>query len=140
MADPADLMNAWQDAIRDVGGTAASLVSGPAELANEVFESLQGQAKQLEQVLQRQLDFEQDLVTRALAPARVMLDVVDQATAAYQAQARAFRTTSASFAQLAELMDQQAELIQRASETLRDPVTALRSAVASGNGEAELEG
>lgn len=137
MADPTDLINAWQDAIRDVGGAAASLVSGPADLAGEIIGPLQEQAKQLERVLQRQLEFEQELVARALAPARVVLDIVDQANEAYRAQARAFRTTSASFAQLAELMDQQAELVERASETIRDPVAALRSAASSANDDAD---
>ena len=36
MPDPADLLNAWRDAIREVGGAAASLASAPAGRASDV--------------------------------------------------------------------------------------------------------
>jgi hypothetical protein len=128
MADPSDLLTAWQDAIREVGGIAASLVSGPAGLAGDVRSVLQRQTEQLERVLQRQLEFERELVARASAPARAALELVEQATVAYRAQAKAFRAASVSFGQLAELIEQQAELVERASAAIRDPVAALRSA------------
>ena len=47
MASPTDLLKAWQDAIGEVGGAAASLVSGPAGAAGELLSPLQEQAKQL---------------------------------------------------------------------------------------------
>jgi hypothetical protein len=130
MADPADLFKAWQDAIREVGGVAASLVSAPAGLAGDLLGPLQRQAELLEQVLQRQIDFE-----RALAPARAALDLVDQAASTMRAQATAFRAASLSFGQAAELLEQQAEIIERAGGTLRDPVAALRSAQDAVRGE-----
>ena len=57
MADPADLLKAWQHAIRDLGGVAASLASGPAGAASDLVRPLQHQAELLQQVLQRQLEF-----------------------------------------------------------------------------------
>ena len=36
MPDPADLLKAWQHAIRDLGGIAASLASGPAGAAGDL--------------------------------------------------------------------------------------------------------
>ena len=128
MPDPNDLLKAWQDAIREVGRAAGSLVSRPAGMAGDVLEPLQRQAEQLERVLQRQFEFERELLERVVAPARAALDLADQATAAFRAQSVAFRAASVSFGQLAELMEQQAELMERASTTLRDPVAAMRAA------------
>ena len=80
MADPADLLRAWQNAIRDVGGVPASLAAGSAGVAGDLLRPLQRQGELLQQVLQRQLEFERELVSRAVAPLRASLDLVDQAT------------------------------------------------------------
>jgi flagellar motor switch protein FliG len=135
MPDPADLLKAWQDAVGEVGSAAASLLAGPAGVAGEVLGPLQSQAQLIERVLQSQLDFQRELLTQALAPARLALDIVDQVTEAYRAQATAFRSASASFTQLADLIEQQAELLERTSAAIRDPVAALRSAAAEADSE-----
>ena len=127
MADPADLLRAWQSAIRDVGGVAASLASAPAGVAGDLLRPLQRQAELLEQVLQRQLDFERELLHRATAPLHSTLELIDQATGTLHAQATSFRAASTTFHQLAALMDQQAELLQSAGDTMRDPFAAFRS-------------
>jgi hypothetical protein len=89
MADPADLLKAWQHAIRDLGGVATSLASGPAGAAGDLVRPLQHQAELLQQVLQRQLEFEfeRDLLGRATAPLHAAQDLVDQATGTFRAQA-----------------------------------------------------
>jgi hypothetical protein len=138
MAEPADLLHAWQDAIREIRGAAASLVSHPAGLASDLLEPLQRQSELLERVLQRQLEFERALIGSAIAPARAALDLVEQATTAFRAQAVAFRGASVSFGQLASLMEQQAELLERASAAIRDPVSALRSAGAEVRGQEDV--
>ncbi len=127
MADPADLLKAWQNAIRDVGGAAASLASAPAGVASDVLRSVEHQAELLEQVLQRQFDFERELLNRAVAPVHATLELVDQATGTLRAQATSFRAASTTFHQLAALMDQQADLLDRAGTTMRDPFNAFRS-------------
>ncbi|MGA2926166.1 MAG: hypothetical protein ABSG43_09255 [Solirubrobacteraceae bacterium] len=127
MADPADLLRAWQSAIRDVGGAAASLASGPAAKAGDLLRPLQRQGEALQQVLERQFDFERELVGRAVAPLRAALELVDQATGTFRAQATSFRAASRTFGQLADLMDQQADLLERAGATMRDPLAAFRS-------------
>ena len=80
MADPADLLKAWQHAIRDLGGVTASLASGPAGAASDLVRPLQHQAELLQQVLQRQLQFERELVSRAVAPLHAAQELIDQAT------------------------------------------------------------
>ena len=127
MADPGDLLRAWQSAIRDVGGAAASLASGSAGVAGDLLRPLQHQAELLQQVLERQLDFERELVGRAVAPLRAALELVDQATGTFRAQATSFRAASKTLGQLADLMDQQADLLERAGVTIRDPLAAFRS-------------
>jgi flagellar motor switch protein FliG len=128
MPDPSDLLKAWQDAVKEVGGVAASVVSGSASKAGELLEPMQKQAEQVQRVLERQLEFERELVTRALGPARATLEMAEQATIAYRAQATAFRAAAASFGQLAELMEQQAEIVERVGSAVRDPLSALRAA------------
>ncbi len=137
MPDPADLLKAWQDAVREVGGVAASIVSGPAGKAGDLLEPMQKQAEQVQRVLERQLEFERDLVTRAIAPARATLEMAEQATIAYRAQAKAFRAAAASFGQVAELMEQQAEIVERVGTAVRDPLSALRAANEQLRGEQE---
>ena len=123
MVDPRELLRACQDAIRDVAGTAGSL---PAEVAGQLLAPVQRQAELLEKVVQRQLEFEHELVEHALAPARAALDLVDQATAAMRAQAKASRLASDSMRQVADLLDQQVELLEGAIGIVRDPVAAMR--------------
>jgi hypothetical protein len=135
MADPVDLMKAWEEAIREVTGAAAGLVTAPVGVAADVREQLQRQAEQLQRVLQRQLDFERELMSRVVAPAHAVLDLVDQATAAFRAQAAAFRAAAESFVVLADLMDQQAVLVERTSATIRDPLAVVRSAGGATPGE-----
>ena len=127
MADPADLLRAWQNAIRDLGGVAGSLAAGSAGVAGDLPRRLHHQAELLQQVLQRQLEFERELVSRAVAPLRTSLDLVDQATGNFHEQAATFRGASKTFAQLADVMEQQARLLDRASATFRDPAAVFRS-------------
>ena len=128
MADPADLLRAWQRSIRELGGVAASLASSPAGTASDLLRPLQNQAELLQQVLQRQLEFERELVGRAVAPLHAAQELVDQATDTWRAQASSFRAASKTFGQLAGLMDQQAQLLERAGAAMRDPLTVFRSA------------
>lgn len=107
---------------------AASLASGPAGAASDLVRPPQHQAELLQQVLQRQLEFERELVGRAAAPLHAAQDLVDQATDTFRAQAASFRAASKTFGQLAGLRDQQADLLERAGTPMRDPRTAFRSA------------
>ena len=107
---------------------AASLASGPAGGASDLARPLQHQAELLQQVLQRQLEFEHELLGRAAAPLHAAQELVDQATGTFRAQAISFRAASTTFGQLAGLMDQQADLLERAGTLMRDPLTAFRSA------------
>ena len=125
MRDPADLLKAWQHAIRDLGGVAASLAAGAA---GDLVRPLQHQAELLQQLLQRQLEVERELVGRAIAPLHAAQNLVDQATGTFRAQATLLRVAPKTFGQLAGLMDQQADLLERAGTLMRDPLTAFRSA------------
>jgi len=80
-------------------------------MAGHLPRRLQHQAELLQQVLQRQLEFERELVSRAVAPLRASLDLVDQATGNFHEQAATFRGVSKTFAQLADVMEQQARLL-----------------------------
>jgi ABC-type transporter Mla subunit MlaD len=132
---PTDLLKAWQDAIGEVGSAAASLVSGPAEAAGDLLSPFQRQAEQLQSVLQKQLEFEREMLGRAAAPARAALEIFEQTTTALRAQAKAFRAAATSFEQVAQIMEQEAGLMEQAARTIKDPVAALRAAGDAVRGE-----
>jgi methyl-accepting chemotaxis protein len=96
-------------------------------VASDLVRPLQHRAELVQQVLQRQLEFEGELLNRATAPLHATLELMDQAVETLRAQAISFRTASTTFRQLASLMDQQAELLQRAGATMRDLLSAVRS-------------
>jgi hypothetical protein len=128
MAEPADLLASWQKALGELAGVTASVVSAPVGLAGQLSGPLQRQAQLVETILERQLAFERELVGRLLAPAGNVLNLVEQTSEALDAQVKAFRTASASFAQIADLLEQQAQALRFAHESVRDPVSALRAA------------
>jgi hypothetical protein len=128
MAEPADLLASWQKALGELAGVTASVVSAPVGLAGQLSGPLQRQAQLVETILERQLAFERELVGRLLAPAGSVLNLVEQTSEALDAQVKAFRTASASFAQIADLLEQQAQALRFAHESVRDPVSALRAA------------
>jgi len=127
MADPAQLLRAWQHAIRELAEAGASVASTPAGAAGDLLRPLQHEAELLEQVLQRQLEFERELLGRAVAPLQAAQELVDQATETWRGQATSFRAASKTFGQLAGLMDQQAHLLERAAAAMRDPLAMFRS-------------
>jgi hypothetical protein len=128
MADPGDLLRAWQDAIKQLGGALATPVTGQSDLLKQVIGPLQRQAELLEQAVQRQVDFEKEMIGRFLTPAGVMLDMLEQTSTAMEAQAKAFDAAAASFKRAAEMLELQASLLEQVLSSLRDPVGALKSA------------
>jgi hypothetical protein len=114
MADARDLLNAWQDAVKQLAGV-VSPVTGPA-------------GDLLEQVLNRQVEFEKQLVGRVLGPLHIVVDSLEKTSAAMRIQAQAFQAASAAFKQSAELLELQAATLERATQALRDPADFLRSA------------
>jgi hypothetical protein len=131
MADQADLAAA----IKDVAGTVKTLVSGSTGAASEFAKPLQRMAELLERVIERQLEFERDVVSRVVEPARVTLKLSEQATAAFHDQASAFRAAAESLGELADLTDRQAELAEKASGVVQDTLGVLRSAAEKLSGE-----
>lgn len=107
MPEPADLLNAWQDAIRQLGRATSSLTGPPADL--------------LEQVMRRQIEFERELLSRMLAPVGTVIEALDQTSSAMHAQAQAFGAAAKAFKQAAELVEVQAQMIERTTQALKAP-------------------
>jgi hypothetical protein len=128
MPEPIDLLKAWESAIQEVAAFAGATVQGGADLAGQVRDELQRQAKLLEEILRRQLDLEKELLARMTQPARQLLEIGSQASDAMAAQAQAFRAASLSLSQAADLLEQQANLAGAAMRTLQDPLSVIRGA------------
>ena len=114
MADPTDLIGAMR-------GVAAS-IANQAGAGRDLLGPLTRQAEVIEQLVRRQVELEQDLVRRALAPAQATVDALDSAPAAMRAQATAFRAAAASFSQAAELLDLQAAALDQTLSAVKAPV------------------
>ena len=128
MADFRDLLPSWQEAIRQLRGGAAAVTGPSAELVRPLLAPLQRQAELLEEAVRHQVDFEQQLVGRLLAPYNVAVEALEQTSSAMRAQAVAFEAAAASFSQAAKLMSVQAGLVDTAARSLRDPIEFLNSA------------
>jgi DNA anti-recombination protein RmuC len=113
MPEPADLFSAWQEAIRQLGRATAPLTGAPAEL--------------LEQAMKRQVEFEQELVGRMLAPVNTVIDALEQTSSAMHTQAEAFQAAAKAFKQAGELVEVQAKMLERTTQALKAPAELVRS-------------
>ena len=128
MAEPADLLKAWQEAIKQLRGAAAPVAGVSEDVVRQMIAPLQRQAELLEDALSRQMAFEKDLAGRVLAPMNAVLGLVDQSAAAMRSQAQAFDAASEAFKRSAQLLEVQASLLEEAGRSLRDPTRALKAA------------
>ena len=113
MPEPADLLKAWQDAIRQLGRATTSLAAPPAEL--------------LEQAMRRQVEFEKELMGRMLAPVGTVIEALEQTSDAMHAQAQAFSAAAKAFKQAGELVELQAQMLERTTQALRAPADMVRA-------------
>jgi hypothetical protein len=113
MPEPADLLSAWQEAIRQLGRATAPLTGPPVEL--------------LEQVMRRQVDFEKEMVGRMLAPVNTVIEALEQTSSAMHAQAQAFQAAAKAFKQAGELVEVQATMLERTTQALKAPAELVRS-------------
>ncbi len=125
MADPADLVRAWQDALQQLRTVAAANLD--ASTRGKLIAPLQRQAEVLEQALRRQADFDARLGGRLLSPMQGFVAALEQAPATMRAQAQAFEAAAFSFKQAAEALEAQAAVIERAVSTMTLPADLLKS-------------
>jgi hypothetical protein len=125
MADPADLVRAWQDALQQLRRVAAPNLD--QSTLRQLIAPLQRQAEVFEQALRRQAEFEAQLGRRLLAPMESVVELLDQTPAAMRAQAQAFEAAALSFKQAAEVLEAQAAVMERAISTIRLPTDLLKS-------------
>jgi methyl-accepting chemotaxis protein len=127
MAEPADLLNAWQEAIRQLGRATASLAGASGDVAEPLVGPLRHQGELLEQALRRQAEFEQELFGRLVAPFGTAIDTLEQTASAMRTQAEAFSAASKAFQQASELAALQASLLERTTDSMRAPAELVRS-------------
>jgi len=122
MPDMPDLVGAWHDAVRQLQQLASSIAGDTTGAARDLLGPLQRQTEIVEQLLRRQIEIEQELVNRAIAPARATAEALEKAPAAMRAQAAAFRAAAASFTQAGELLEVQAAAVEQTIAALLAPV------------------
>ena len=133
MPEPADLLKAWNEVIKQLSQIPA--VPGQAQMTRALITPLQRQAEVLEETVRRQMDFERSLARRLLGPVDVAFDALEQASRAMRTQAEAMQAASTALKQAADLLEIQAGMMERATGALRDPAAFLRSAVESSRGD-----
>ena len=105
---------------------AATPAATPPELTRLVLAPLERQAELLEQALQRQSEFEREVVGRMLAPLDQLLDTIAETAAAMRTQSQAFDAAATSLKRASEVLEMQAGLLDRASRSIREPTELLR--------------
>lgn len=125
---PTDLLQAWRDVIGELRSAAAPVTDVPEDVLRRLLAPLQAQAEFLEHAVQRQLEFDRAVLGGVLAPAGVLLEVLDQSAAAMRTQAKAFDAAATSFRQASDVLELQASLLERAGESLREPTQVLKAA------------
>jgi hypothetical protein len=124
VADPTDLLGAWKDLSGQVQKLAGTLAG---QMPKELRDPLTKQAELIESIMRRQIELEQELVRRALAPAQAAAEALDKAPDGMRAQAAAFRAAATSFNQAAELLDVQAAALEQTLGAFKAPVNLGRS-------------
>jgi hypothetical protein len=128
MAEPADLLRAWRDVIKQLRSLPP--LPGQTEMTDmtrALVAPLQRQAELLEETLQRQLRFERDVVGRLTEPVTIAFDALQQTSGAMRTQAEAMQAASTALKQAADLLELQAGMIERATSALRDPTQFVRA-------------
>jgi flagellar biosynthesis/type III secretory pathway ATPase len=124
MAEPADLLRAWRDVIKQLGSIPT--LPGQTELVRTLVAPLQRQAELLEETFQRQLRFEREVVGRVLEPVTVVFDALSQTATAMRTQAEAMQAAATALKQAGDLLELQATTFERMTTALRSPATFLR--------------
>jgi len=117
MADPRDLLGAYQEALREMrrhSGLAAPLLA-PMQLFADV----------LEQALNRQSEIERQL-NGIVEPITVAASMARDAPKLLRTQAQAFEAASVSFKQAADVMNLQADVLERTMSAMTLPVGLLQ--------------
>jgi ABC-type transporter Mla subunit MlaD len=120
MTDPTAVVRAWQDVIAQLRDAA---VTSQTEAAGPLFTAMQRQAELCERGLRGQMEVQQELLQRLLAPINALLDVLEQASTALRSQAQALKDASTSFERVAELLESQATLFEHATSAIRRSTT-----------------
>lgn len=126
MPDIRDPVRAWRDAADQLRGLAASLADQAGHGPRDVLGPLQRQTEVIEQLLRRQVEIEQELARRALAPAVAISEALEKAPDAMRAQAAAFRAAATSFDQAADLLEVQATAVEQSIKALKAPAELAR--------------
>ena len=134
MADPVDLVRAWQDALQQLRTVAAANLD--ASTLSKLIAPLQRQAEVVEQALRRQAEFDARLGGRLLAPMQDFVEAFEHAPATMRSQAQAFEAAAFSFKQAADALEAQAAVIERAVSTMTLPADLLKSVGGPADSEA----
>ena len=126
MPEVPDLVGAWRDAAGQLQRVAGALADQAGHGARDVLGPLQRQSELIEQLVRRQLELEQELARRALAPARATVEALEKTPDTMRAQAGAFRTAASAFQQAAELLELQAAAIEQSIRTITLPLDVAR--------------
>ena len=101
--------------------SAAASATGRSKLPRHLLVPMQRQAELVQELLERELKLQRDLVGRALAPVDAVFDLLEQSGAALRKQAEALSESARALEQAAEVVRAQAELYERTVRTLRQP-------------------
>jgi hypothetical protein len=122
-----DLVREWQKRMESLVSSAAS-VAGHAELPRQLIVPMQRQLELLEQVVERERQFQREVAGRLAAPFDAVFDLLAESAVALQKQAAALEAAGSALRETAALVKGQADLFERTVGVLREPTELAKAA------------
>jgi hypothetical protein len=109
--------------------SSAASAAGRSALPRQLIAPMQRQLDLVQELFERERQFQQELLARTFAPFDAVFDLLEQSGAALRRQAEALNESAKALEQAAGMMEVQAELFERTIQTLREPAEIAKSAV-----------
>lgn len=122
-----DLLGEWRKAMSSLLGSAAGL--GQRELPRQLLEPMQRQIELVQEIIEREREFQREVTGRLLAPVDAIFDLLEESGRMLRRQAEALEAAGRALEDTAALVHTQAELFEKAITTLREPTELAKTAV-----------
>ena len=120
-----DLLGEWRKVMSSL---MTSATGGRLELPRQLVEPMQRQLELLQEVVERERNFQRQIAGRLLAPADAVFDLLEQSGAMLRRQAETLESAGMALSETAALMKNQAELFERTIGILREPTELAKAA------------
>ena len=121
-----ELLSEWRKLMDSVLASAASTGSGA--IPRQLVEPMQRQLELVQEVIERERRFQQQLAGHLLAPVDAVFDLLAESGVTLRRQAEALEAAGRALEETSRLVKSQAELFERTIGVLREPAERAKTA------------